>query len=128
MKKVLQGVFQGIGITCCFYITLFLVVFIGYTLGAEAQRKEEAKSNSISMTRPIEEIEDEYKNEMIITNALLNGLHWCMINDSSLWKSTFVTTLEYKNIEALVEWDDFCDSDWRAKEVPEDEDLNYFHK
>ena len=126
MKKILQIVLWGIGIACSFYFAIILAIYIGFILGVTTKDKEEANSNS--MTQAIKEIESDYKDEMMITNALLNGLHWCMVNDSSLWKSSFVTTLEYQNIDTLVLWGDFYDSDWNAKELPDAEDLKYYHE
>lgn len=124
MKNFFQTVFSGIGIGCGFIFATFLSLIVGYIFGAKVGQCTSSKATETSYAN----LGFYFENEMTISNALLNGLHWCMINDTSLWKSSFMKTEEYKNIDTLVQWDDFYDIDWKAKESPSYEDLEFFHK
>lgn len=53
--------------------------------------------------------------ERRLSNALLEGLHWYMRDDSVRWYNTFMNTVEYKNIEKANngDWEDFYAEDWK---------------
>lgn len=103
----------------------FAAPIIGFNLGVGIYQNKHSHPDPIP--RPVEAVKADLEKEMIISNALLDGLHWYLIKDSAFWKSSFVKTQEYKNIDNMVEWDDFDSPDWKAKETIDEDDLIRHH-
>ena len=60
-------------------------------------------------------LEEYYSYEVKYSNALLEGLHWYMRDDSVRWYNTFMNTIEYQNIEKANkgDWEDFYSPEWK---------------
>ena len=60
-------------------------------------------------------LEEYYLYEVKYSNALLEGLHWYMRDDSAYWHEVFMNTIEYQNIEKANEgdWEDFYSPKWK---------------
>lgn len=58
--------------------------------------------------------EEARLHEVKYSNALLEGLHWYMRDDSAYWHEVFMNTIEYQNIEKANEgdWEDFYSPNW----------------
>lgn len=65
--------------------------------------------------------------EMEKSNALLDALHWQLTNNQNLWNTSFDSSPEYIAIDSMVEWEDFYDTDWKAKENVGKEDLKPYY-
>lgn len=53
--------------------------------------------------------------ELEYSNALFEGLHWYMRDDTAYWDSVFKKTIEYRKIDSINEgdWEDFYAEDWK---------------
>ncbi|MBR5638420.1 MAG: hypothetical protein IKW83_01525 [Muribaculaceae bacterium] len=121
MKKVLIAILIAI----CMILGILITPIIGFKLGLLVYEKKHSHPDPIP--RPVEAVKADLEKEMIISNALLDGLHWYLINDSAFWESSFVKTQEYKNIDGMVEWGDFDSPDWKAKETIDESDIVRHH-
>ena len=60
-------------------------------------------------------IKEHLNAEHEYANALFEGLHWYMRDDSAYWDTVFKNTVEYKNIEKANngDWEDFYAPNWK---------------
>lgn len=60
-------------------------------------------------------IKEYLEEEREYANALFEGLHWYMRDDTTHWNMVFKNTVEYKNIEKAnnSDWEDFYAPNWQ---------------
>ena len=91
------------------YITLIIIAGItGYWIGQQSWFID------INNKPYWYNTQEALNKERAYANALLEGLHWYMRDDSAYWHKVFMNTIEYKNIEKANngDWEDFYSPNW----------------
>lgn len=60
-------------------------------------------------------IKEHLDEEHAYANALFEGLHWYMRDDTTHWNNVFKNTFEYQKIDSINQgdWEDFYAPNWK---------------
>lgn len=61
------------------------------------------------------DLKESLDYERSYCNALLEGLHWYMLDDTLYWQEMFMETSEYNKIDSINQgdWEDFYAPEWK---------------